>query len=248
MHCAQCSKKPVSRRKSSSIPPAELGVKLHSHLLEIIMFPYISIADQSELATAAFCWIVFSAFLKCNSKLVGGIFWESFQMMPEARQSWSGRKEVEELNQSSAWLWGKLQGHSSAWWLLCISTVCWEPLFSCHFSMALCCLVPWGTPGPIPSCAGVQHSGFFCGHWHREGAIWATTDFQGMQGNAMLGTCTLEAGSIPCSRVGVSGSFSEAEALPTMEEEFCTPCTIATFSVSEEGSLSLPPCWLTAPS
>lgn len=83
---------------------------------------------------------------------------------------------------------------------------------------------------------------FFCGHWHREGAIWATTDFQEMQGNAMLGTCTLEAGSIPCSRVGVSGSFSEAEGLPTMEEEFCTPCTIATFSVSEQGSLSLPPC------
>lgn len=237
MHCAQCSKRPVSRRKSSSIPPAELGVKLHSHLLEIIMFPYISIADQSELATAAFCWIVFSAFLKCNSKLVGGIFWESFQMMPEARQSWSGRKEVEELKASRAQL---------------------SMVASLHqHSMLGASQLFHGTvlPGTLRHswaysqlCAGVQHSVFFCGHWHREGAIWATTDFQGMQGNAMLGTCTLEAGSIPCSRVGVSGSFSEAEGLPTMEEEFCTPCTIATFSVSEQGSLSLPPCWLTAPS
>lgn len=155
-HCAQCSRTTVSRRNSSSIPPAELGVKLHSHLLEIIMFPHISIADQSKLATAAFCWIEFSAFLKCNSELVGGIFWESFQTMPDARQSWPGRKDIEELNQSSARLWGKLQGHSSAWQLLCISTACWEPLSS---SMALCFMAPQGTPGPIPSCAGAQHSG-----------------------------------------------------------------------------------------
>lgn len=163
--------------------------------------------------------------------------------MPEARQSWPGRKEREELNQRSVRLWGKLQEHSSARQLLCISTAYWEPLNS---STALCFRHPRALLGLFPVVQ--KHSTVVvCGHWHREGAIWATTGFQGMQGNTMLEMCILGLGLIPCSRVGGSGSFFEAEGLSTMEEEFCTPCAVATFSVSEQGSPSLPSCWLTAP-